>query len=207
MRNIPCLLILSSFLILISCQNNQQDESIANDAKPIEVRQSVEYNKEERKSSRQISKRLVELSMKVPDVKDATAVVVGKYAIVGIDVDDNLDRSRVGSIKYSVAEALQHDPYGANAAITADPDIFTRLQEMGKQIAEGKPIGGIMEELAAIAGRLIPEIPGQLNKKEPDPIRKNDKNLPQNKENELQNQQEKQGKSKPSDPDRVKEQQ
>ncbi|MGM7701023.1 YhcN/YlaJ family sporulation lipoprotein [Pseudalkalibacillus sp. Hm43] len=207
MRNIPRLLILSSFLILISCQNNQQDESIANDTKPIEVRQSVEYNKEERKSSRQISKRLVELSMKVPDVKDATAVVVGKYAIVGIDVDDNLDRSRVGSIKYSVAEALQHDPYGANAAITADPDIFTRLQEMGKQIAEGKPIGGIMEELAAITGRLIPEVPGQLNKKEPDPIRKNDKNLPQNKENELQNQQEKQGKSKPSDPDRVKEQQ
>jgi YhcN/YlaJ family sporulation lipoprotein len=193
-------------MLLISCQNNQHDESITDETKPITVKQSVEYNKEERKSSRQISKRLVDLATKVPDVKDATAVVIGKYAIVGIDVDDNLDRSRVGSIKYSVAEALQHDPYGASAAITADPDIFTRLQEMGKQIGEGKPVSGIMEELAAIAGRLIPEIPGQINKKEPDPIRKNDKNMPQKEEDELQNQQEKQGKSSPNEPDRVKEQ-
>lgn len=193
-------------MVLIACQNNERDESIADDTQPIEVKQSVEYNKEERKSSRQISKRLVDLATKVPDVKDATAVVIGKYAIVGIDVDDNLDRSRVGSIKYSVAEALQHDPYGANAAITADPDIFSRLKEMGKQIREGKPLSGILEELAAITGRLIPEIPGKINKKEPDPIRKNDKNLPQKEEDQLQDQQEKQGKSKPSDPDKVKEQ-
>ncbi|WP_414703635.1 YhcN/YlaJ family sporulation lipoprotein [Pseudalkalibacillus sp. SCS-8] len=194
-------------MILISCQNEPQDETIADDTKPIEVRQSVEYNQEERKSSRQISKRLVDLATKVPDVKDATAVVFGKYAIVGIDVDDNLDRSRVGSVKYSVAEALQNDPYGANAAITADPDLFSRIREMGRQIGEGKPVAGILEELAAITGRLIPEVPGQINKKEPDPIRKNDKNLPQDRENDLQNQQEKQGKSTPSEPDRVKEQQ
>ena len=43
----------------------------------------------------------------MPGVNDATAVVVGKYAIVGIDVKAKLDRTRVESIKYSVAESLK----------------------------------------------------------------------------------------------------
>ena len=46
-------------------------------------------------------------SASVPGVNDATAVVVGKYAIVGIDVKAKLDRTRVESIKYSVAESLK----------------------------------------------------------------------------------------------------
>ena len=46
-------------------------------------------------------------SGKCASVNDATAVVVGKYAIVGIDVKAKLDRTRVESIKYSVAESLK----------------------------------------------------------------------------------------------------
>ncbi|WP_261133848.1 YhcN/YlaJ family sporulation lipoprotein [Bacillus sp. Marseille-Q3570] len=205
MRKLPYFLVMLCVVLLISCQNNKNDESLGNDEKRVQVKQSVEYNKDERKSSRQISKRLVDIATREPDVKDATAVVLGKYAVVGIDVADHIDRSRVGSIKYSVAEALQHDPYGANAVITADPDIYARLQEMGKQISAGQPVGGLLEELAAITGRLMPEIPGQINKKEPDPVRKNDKSIPKNEEKNLQNQQQKQGKSTPSDPNKIKE--
>ena len=43
----------------------------------------------------------------VADVNDATAIVIGKYAVVGIDVKDDLDRSKVETIKYSVAKALK----------------------------------------------------------------------------------------------------
>ncbi len=204
MRKLPYFLV-TLCVLLISCQNNNNDQSYGNDSKPIEVKQSVEYSKDERKSSRHISKRLVDIATRVPDVKDATAVVLGKYAVVGIDVGDHIDRSRVGSIKYSVAEALQHDPYGANAVITADPDLYARLQEMGRQISAGKPVGGIFEELAAITGRLMPEMPGQHNKREPDPLRKNDKSIPKDEEKNLQNQQQKQSKSTPSDPNKIKE--
>src|SRR5699024_11699221 len=64
----------------------------------------------------------------VPNVKDATAVVAGPYAVVGIDVDKDLDRSRVGTIKYSVTEALQHDPYGKRS----------EERRVGKEIRYGR---------------------------------------------------------------------
>ncbi|WP_257350599.1 YhcN/YlaJ family sporulation lipoprotein [Pseudalkalibacillus decolorationis] len=207
MRKVRIFVLPLLFITLLGCQNNQDEAELGTEnSKRIEVKQSVEYNKQERKSSAQISKRLVELSTGVKGVKEASAVVLGKYAVVGIDVEDDLDRSRVSSIKYSVAEALQHDPYGANAVVTADPDIYERLGEMGRQIRNGQPIGGILEELAAITGRLMPEIPGQINKKEPDPTRKNDKDISEQKENKLRDQQQKQGKTTPADPNRIKEQ-
>ena len=73
-----------------------------------------------------------------------------------------MDRSEVGSIKYSVAESLKNDPHGARAMIVADPDVNARLKEIGEDIRKGEPIEGIMNELADIAGRLIPEVPADL---------------------------------------------
>ena len=104
----------------------------------------------------------MDLATSIPKVNDATAVVLGRYAIVGIDVNQNLDRSEVGSIKYSVAESLKNDPHGARAIVIADPDINARLKEIGEDIRNGEPIEGIMNELADIAGRVIPEVPADI---------------------------------------------
>ena len=96
-----------------------------------------------------LPKRLTpDLAVKVPHVNDATAVVLGKYAIVGIDIDQDIDRSQVGTIKYSVGEALQQDPYGAYATIVADPDLNERIREVAADIENGQPIRGILNELS-----------------------------------------------------------
>ncbi|WP_286885119.1 YhcN/YlaJ family sporulation lipoprotein [Aneurinibacillus sp. UBA3580] len=105
--------------------------------------------------------RLARLAAEVPHVRGATAVVFGKVAIVGINVDAKLDRARVGTIKYSVAEAMRKDPQGARALVTADPDIVQRLREMNEDIRRGRPVAGFAEELADIAGRLVPQAPHQ----------------------------------------------
>lgn len=108
---------------------------------------------------------MASIAIRVPQVNDATAVVFGKYAIVGIDVDATLDRSRVGTIKYSVAEALKEDPQGANALVTSDPDIMQRLREINEDIKRGRPIKGFAEELSDIVGRIIPQVPRGVQKK------------------------------------------
>jgi YhcN/YlaJ family sporulation lipoprotein len=144
----------------------------------------------DRKSGQQISKRLVHLATSIPDVNDATAVVLGRYAIVGIDVNAKLDRSQVGSIKYSVAESLKKDPHGAHAVVVADADTTQRLKEIQADIKNGKPIRGIMEELADVAGRLMPEIPGDLITPNPkNATEKPDKKLPANEEDKLKKEQ------------------
>ncbi|WP_053362039.1 YhcN/YlaJ family sporulation lipoprotein [Bacillus sp. FJAT-27251] len=105
---------------------------------------------------------LAQLAERVPDVENATAIVIGNVAVVGIDVDANLERSEVGSIKYSVAESMKDDPHGAGAIIIADPDMNARLREVAEDFRVGRPLQGILNELADITGRLMPEVPADL---------------------------------------------
>ncbi|RSK26890.1 YhcN/YlaJ family sporulation lipoprotein [Bacillus sp. HMF5848] len=180
------------FLIMLSACANAEKESAFEEnpnAKTIHVKNSI-TNKEETYSGQDIAKHLVELATSVPTVKDATAVVVGNYAVVGIDVDADLDRSRVSTIKYTVAEALKKDPHGSNAVIVADPDVTERLREMGKEIESGQPIVGILDELAAIVGRVVPELPSEvLDNDNVTPTEENEQQLNSNEQQKLDNEQ------------------
>jgi len=147
-------------MMLAGCTTNrglqeQKNQSLVN------VKNSY-IEEVDRKSGQEISQRLVKLATSIPNVNDATAVVIGRYAIVGIDVNSKLERTQVGSIKYSVAESLKKDPYGAKSIVVADADTTQRLREISTDIKKGRPIQGIMEELADVAGRLMPEVPGDL---------------------------------------------
>lgn len=109
----------------------------------------------------QISKQdhLEELAKHVPGVKGAHCVVMGNTAVVAIDVEGDLERARVGSIKYTVAETLRKDPQGAGAIVTADLDLSNRISEIGQKIKEGHPISAFTTELADIIGRIVPQLP------------------------------------------------
>lgn len=177
------------FFIISGCNTN-------NDVKRNEGQQFINvknsYIQEvDRKTGQEISKHLVELSTSIPNVHDATAVVLGKYAIVGIDVNSKINRSQVGSIKYSVAESLRKDPYGAKAIVVADPDTVQRLKEISVEIQKGRPIQGIMNELADISGRLMPEVPGDLRNPTPKKgIEEQKKKLTEDEKNNLDKKQE-----------------
>lgn len=106
---------------------------------------------------------LEHLVSKVPGVKGAHCVIMGKTAIVGIDVDSKLERARVGSIKYTVAEVLRKDPQGTGAIVTADMDLNQRLIQIGNQIQRGRPIEGFANELAEIIGRVVPQMPNDTH--------------------------------------------
>jgi YhcN/YlaJ family sporulation lipoprotein len=171
-------------LILAACNNNTNNAQNNEKQSLVNVKNSNIENVD-RKTGQDISKRLVELATSIPNVHDATAVVIGRYAIVGIDVNSKIERSEVGLIKYSVAESLKDDPYGARAIVVADADTTQRLKEIAADIENGRPIQGIMEELADVAGRLMPEIPGDM-------IDPNPKNAPEEPKKSLQ-ENEKQG--------------
>ena len=179
-------------MLLSACgiQNNARNE--ANELpgnKPIQVKNSSQ-EPVNRKDGQAISRRLVKITESVPGVNDATAVVLGRLAVVGIDVKDNLERSKVESIKYSVAEALQNDPYGANAAVVADPDTVNRLRAMGREIQAGRPVKGILDELAAIVGRVLPEVPNDAtDNQQTNPTKSNNDQLNERNQNQLEKKQ------------------
>ncbi|MDF2788818.1 YhcN/YlaJ family sporulation lipoprotein [Neobacillus niacini] len=165
-------------LILAACNNNTNNAQNNEKQSLVNVKNS-NIEEVDRQTGQEISKRLVELATSIPNVHDATAVVIGRYAIVGIDVNSKIERSQVGTIKYSVAESLKEDPHGARAIVVADADTNQRLKEISADIKKGRPIQGIMEELADVAGRLMPEIPGDM-------IDPNPKNAPEEPKKKLQ---------------------
>lgn len=121
--------------------------------------QQTEPRKKEIKNSEQVAVHLEQLAKGIDGVTNAHCVVFGNTAIVGIDVDAKMERSRVGTIKYAVAEAFRKDPYGIDALVTADIDMSQRINEIGADIRRGKPISGFAEEMADIIGRVIPQMP------------------------------------------------
>ncbi|MET3316957.1 UNVERIFIED_ORG: YhcN/YlaJ family sporulation lipoprotein [Peribacillus simplex] len=179
------ILSLATVLLMTGCSmnNNNNEESQDNTKSNLTKVNNSSVQETDRKTGQQTAKRLTGLAKSIPEVNDATAVVLGKYAIVGIDIDQDIERSQVGTIKYSVGESLKHDPNGANAIIVADPDIYERIREVAKDINNGKPVRGILNELADITSRVIPEVPGDILTPTPTKVIENEKaKLNNNKE-------------------------
>jgi len=184
MKKIFLMIISLLILLTMGCQtaNKPPGNEAAPPTKQIKQSQSVPQTIPEPKrdqSPEAVAHRLTSLALRVPQVNDATAIVFGKYAIVGLDLNAHLDRSRVGTIKYSVAQALKEDPQGATALITSDPDLVQRIREMNSDIKKGHPIKGITEELSDIAARIIPQVPRAVQKKEQPPSTQDQQKLNQ----------------------------
>ncbi|WP_430786184.1 YhcN/YlaJ family sporulation lipoprotein [Virgibacillus flavescens] len=177
--------ILVTCLFINGCQTNKEDVTISEEKSNNRYLQVEDSEQPERKnlSNQEIADHLASVASEVVNVNDATAVVAGSYTVVGIDVDKDLDRSRVGTIKYTVLEALQHDPYGKTAVVVADGDIMERLRQMGNKIDQGYPLHGFVDELSAIVGRYMPDFP--ISENQPEESDQNKKLLPKKDEKQL----------------------
>lgn len=158
------MLIVCAAILLTGCgkQNNYEASPppTEND-RDIRVKQSVPPKKDI-KNPQEVAERLANLASSLPEVNRATCVVFGNTAIVGVDVGGELDSSHVGTIKYSVAEALRQDPYGVHAIVTADMDLYDRIQQLSDQVRRGDPVSGLANELADIVGRIMPQVPSDI---------------------------------------------
>lgn len=179
--------LIAFMMIATGCQ--QENKPPANQSAPRMNREIPEVQRVKQtapqphrdQSPQAIANRLVRIAITVPNVKGANAIVIGKYTLVGIDLEPTLDRGRVGTIKYTVAEALKEDPQGANALVTADPDIVQRIRELSEDVRRGHPVGGLMEELAEIAARIAPQPSRETEKSEQNPDKLNQERLNQSR--------------------------
>ncbi|WP_156290463.1 YhcN/YlaJ family sporulation lipoprotein [Oceanobacillus salinisoli] len=179
-------LFIVTLLIITGCAQQEENNSLESEQtndQMIQVKNSDPKNLPELTNS-EIASHLSNLASEVPEVNDAASVVAGPYTVVGIDVDKDLDRSRVGTIKYTVLEALYHDPYGKTAVVVADADVTERLRGMAEKIRQGHPVQGFVDELSAIVGRYMPDFPIENN--QPEQPDQNKQMLPEDEENQLE---------------------
>lgn len=155
---VACVLLLT---VLSGCGQSPNGGASASQTGPnrqIQVNQTA-AEKKTIDNPQEVANRLEQIALSVPNVQSANCVVFGNTAVVGVNVPPEMDRSKVGTIKLSVAEALKKDPYGVNALVTADMDLAQRLGNIRDQIRNGRPINGFAEEMAAIVGRIMPQVP------------------------------------------------
>ena len=181
------ILTLFTLIVTIGCQ--ARNTPPANEAAPpnekIEKKERVPQtarNPKRDQDPTETAHRLAKVVTHLPQVNDATVIIFGDYAIVGIDIDATLDRSRAGTIKYTVAEALKDDPMGAKALVTSDPDLLQRLKDLNADIQKGHPIKGFAEELSDIVARIIPQAPQAVPRREEPPTKENQQKLNQTKD-------------------------
>ncbi|ANE47345.1 hypothetical protein SY83_14915 [Paenibacillus swuensis] len=158
--------------ILAGCNASRQNEAApapSHDKYYVKTEQTIP-ERPVINDSKSVSAHLESLARAVPHVKDANCVVIGNTAIVGVNVAEDLDRSRVGTIKYSVAEALRKDPYGKYAVVTADLDLAGRLKDIRQDINNGRPVQGFADELADIVGRVMPQFPSDIRSPDESPV-------------------------------------
>lgn len=160
-----CAALLLTFTVAASmagCGNNDNSSAANNDGVRAQSQSNNQNTAIKNADSKQVAAHLEQLAMRVPGVKGANCVVFGNYAVVGIDVEETMERSEVGTLKYAVAEAFRKDPYGIDAVVTADMDLRQRLREIRTDVQNGRPIAGFAEEMADIIGRIVPQIPRNI---------------------------------------------
>ncbi|MBP1156300.1 MULTISPECIES: YhcN/YlaJ family sporulation lipoprotein [unclassified Paenibacillus] len=160
MKFVGIIMLLSA--VLTGC--TQSPKNGAAPSQTVEQNRQVKVNqtapqKKEITDPGAVAQRLEQLAVSVPNVESANCVVFGNTAVVGVNVPQGMDRAKVGTIKLSVAEALKHDPYGVDAIVTADMDLAERLRLVRDHIQNGRAINGFAEEMAAIIGRIVPQLP------------------------------------------------
>lgn len=180
--------------LLAACGQQNNMENNTNEPRPQGVStKNEEVADDNRRNNIDKADHLANLASQVRGVKGARAVVAGDYAVIGIDVDKDMDRSKVGSLKYSVVESIKHDPLGAGAVVVADPDLNERLDELRNDFAAGQPLQGIMNELADITGRVMPEAPPrEMNKNPEEAPQKPKREMNQNENRTLNKEQQEQ---------------
>ncbi|SDJ75087.1 YhcN/YlaJ family sporulation lipoprotein [Sediminibacillus albus] len=180
-----CIVWLSCGFLMTGCQQEESLPDQENQDPAIQVKNSDPAQPDPQNySNQEIANHLSNIAADVPNVDDASSVVAGPYAVVAIDVDKDLDRSRVSTIKYSVAEALHHDPYGKTAVVIADADGTERIRHMADKIQQGHPIQGFVDELSAVVGRYMPEVP--INEDQPEEPDQNKQVIPEDDQQELE---------------------
>ncbi|MTI95684.1 MAG: hypothetical protein FH749_09405 [Firmicutes bacterium] len=88
----------------------------------------------------------------VNGVQSASSIVIVTSALIGVELESDTDTS---TVKEQVAREVESNVSGiTDAAVTADPELVTRIRQLNSQLQEGRPITEILDEFTEIWRRV-----------------------------------------------------
>lgn len=96
--------------------------------------------------------------VKIDGIKSANVVISDERALIGVDIENTAEGKITDELKSKVeSTAKKADKEIKTVAVSADPDIFNRLSNIGTGIKEGKPLSEFGTEIEEIFRRIMPK--------------------------------------------------
>ena len=101
--------------------------------------------------------RIIREIENIRDVRRAAVVITERTALVGIDLTSETKGKLNSQIKQEIEDAVKRaDRDITKVRVTADPDIFTRIENIAKDVDRGRPLSGFGSEIEEIIRRITP---------------------------------------------------
>ncbi len=115
-------------------------------------------------NANQAAERIANMVTDMENVERATAIVMGNMAIIGVRVEggnqqgaQNRDNAAGQEMKQEIATRVEREvPEVTEALVTADPEITQRIENISRNIAQGRPISESFDEIGEIIQRITP---------------------------------------------------
>jgi len=98
--------------------------------------------------------RMAEAAAAVDGVENATAVIVGATAYVGLDLDPSVDRRRADAVENEVARRVNRVVPRYHVVVTSDADLLGQLTEIDRGLRDGRPVEQFRRQLDVIDQRI-----------------------------------------------------
>lgn len=110
------------------------------------------------------AERIANMVTEMENVERATAVVMGNMAIIGVRVEggnnqraQNRDNAAGQEMKQEIAQRVEREmPEIGEAIVTADPEITQRIENISRNISQGRPFSESIDEIAQIVRDMAP---------------------------------------------------
>lgn len=112
------------------------------------------------------AERIAQMVTRMENVDRATAVVMGNMALIGIRMEGgneqqarNRDNAAGQQMKRQIADKVEREfPEISEALVTTDPEITNRIENISRNIQQGRPISESLDEIAQIIRDITPRM-------------------------------------------------
>lgn len=101
--------------------------------------------------------RIVNAVAKLDEVRSATVVISETTALVGVNLTDDTKGELNSEIKRQIEDTVRRtDREITRVSVTADPDIFKRIENIARETGRGRPLSGFGREIEELVRRITP---------------------------------------------------
>jgi len=104
------------------------------------------------------AKKIADKVADLEEIESATCVITGDTAMVGVQFSEQYKGELTDEIKKKIEDvAEKSEEKITKVVVTADPDLYKRLEDIVTDIGKGKPLTGFRDEIDEILNRIQPK--------------------------------------------------